>query len=100
MMTARTGTVSRTNRLKMLGFSRKLGLNGVVIRPASLPAASYSNRESGVQRRSLEVPVGRLLVGMAGGEDGRFGEGAARDLEADRHAVPRHAAGQGERRMA
>jgi hypothetical protein len=38
MMTARTGTVSRTNRLKMLGFSRKLGRKGVVIRPASLPA--------------------------------------------------------------
>src|SRR5580658_5662081 len=96
MSEARTGTVSRTNSVRMLGFSRSLGLNCVVIQIASPPPASYSKRESGVQRRSPEMPVGRLLVGVAGGEDGRLGEGAADDLEADRHAVRCHAARQGE----
>ena len=51
-----------------------------------------------LERRPLEMPVGGLLVGVAGGEDTGLVEGAADDLEADRHAVARHAARQGERR--
>src|SRR6186713_2052439 len=101
MMVARTGTVSRMNRLRMLGFSLRLGLKVCFIRPSITPRrSSYSNPESGVQRRPLEVPIGRLLIGVAGAEDIRLAEGARHDLEADRQPLVRHATRQGQRRMA
>src|SRR5215472_11705652 len=47
--------------------------------------------------RAPEMPVRRLLVSVAGGENARFVESAAYDLEADGHAVCVQAARQGER---
>ena len=45
------------------------------------------------------MPVGGLLIGMSGGENGHLVEGPADDLESGRDAVWCHAARQGQRRM-
>ena len=49
--------------------------------------------------RPPEMPVGRLLVGMPGGEDRGLVEGSPDDLEAHRYAVGRESARQSERGM-
>src|SRR5215207_11525862 len=114
MMVKKTGTVRTTNDVRMLGLSRilrKMFMNQPSWSAMSatsqgdnrsypIELSSSMQRSHGLRQRAPHMPVGGLLEGMAGGQDSRFIEAAADDLKADRHAVGRHAARQGEGRMA
>src|SRR5882672_3711663 len=52
-----------------------------------------------LDRWPFEMPVGCVLIGVAGSEDGGFVESPADDLKPRRHAVGRETAGQGKRWM-
>src|SRR5580704_18440922 len=110
MIVKKTGMVRKTNAVRMLGFSRRLFLKStdhprraritLYHRRFGVHAASWMEPGGTLKWRPIQMPVGGLLVGMAGREDARLVEGVADDLEADRNPVGRDAARQGERGMA
>src|SRR5687767_9517059 len=108
MMVKKTGTVRTTNDVRMLGLSRILRKMFMDQPSWSAMSATFQGdnqsypielspsmqRSPRLGQRAPRMPVGGLLEGVAGGQNSPFIEAAADDLEADRHAVGRHAARQ------
>src|SRR5580704_13504554 len=84
MIVKKTGMVRKTNAVRMLGFSRRLFLKStdhprraritLYHRRFGVHAASWMEPGGTLKWRPIQMPVGGLLVGMAGREDARLAE--------------------------